>query len=929
MALGPQRAKEVLQEFSQEATVVSALDDAHLATLRRLAMDLDQLEFMPFGQILTTTLRVNGVAAPRLARRGEIQAIIQHVCAGLASGSDLAKAGRFPGVIRGIESAWRELRHVGLGPDDLEKAGLGELAAILREAQDWCAQLSLGDSNTLLRLLADTTLERLTFDRFALFVGDAYRPDIVPFLEQIAAFGAEVTLLVDAAPELFEMPRRVFPAEPPVTAGWADSLFLDDAPEAETPSITVLDVSDPLAEVEWALRRCVELRTQGVLESRMAVYAPDPALYVPLLKASADRFALPIDARVRVPLLTNGFARMISLVVSALGADDARHLPVALDSTYVRADRIDRRELEALVRQAVRLPIGSWTELKEFTEQDPEKLTFLTEILAWREDAASEPRALGVWSSLLHRLTTLEAWQTVDEESERGGDGERDRYAQTALIRAIKDHAAVLDHQESERFTLRQFSLLAQELWEREDMTLPGSRTGLWVTSNPLELGDMDVVVALSMTEGRLPRRRSEHPILGDEARAALAAVRPDLPPLLTSFDEARSQRDTFVRICAAARDHLVLTAARSREQSDQKMSAYLRRLIRIYGERIHSETIPVGRLVPLAENCRILADLQLSESLAGPRKETPPPTLQREEIRDKIRPEFEEKGISIGMLAMASECPFRALAQYRLRLDAGGDGTGLFRLRMLPEQVKLPQIASRDEAELALQQAVADLAVELSTELDDAELTILHAVGERCTEEWLDREFDARALWNIDPELVQKADLSQEPFFATHRVDGVRVKLNGGFAGASRHEDSWILHQYRSSAPREINAERDRAGFLQNVLPLLLLCRTPNPMLMVDGMNGERVLICLKRPAGMRANSSQGFRIISLDVEDHTRFFSQTVAAMAKLAVSALNRADMTALPGEHCQTCAFGELCRVSSVFGEDSGLPGEDAE
>jgi hypothetical protein len=118
-------------------------------------------------------------------------------------------------------------------------------------------------------------------------------------------------------------------------------------------------------------------------------------------------------------------------------------------------------------------------------------------------------------------------------------------------------------------------------------------------------------------------------------------------------------------------------------------------------------------------------------------------------------------------------------------------------------------------------------------------------------------------------------------------------------------------------------------------ILFLALHEQGTNYAIEVDGMDGKRSLLVLSREGfvGLGGDAKSGLRIVDLaqstdDVDSKKRFFEEVKSLLVK-AAERIEKGVIRPTPGDHCEWCDLGELCRSSHFFGEIESPFGEDLE
>ena len=132
------------------------------------------------------------------------------------------------------------------------------------------------------------------------------------------------------------------------------------------------------------------------------------------------------------------------------------------------------------------------------------------------------------------------------------------------------------------------------------------------------------------------------------------------------------------------------------------------------------------------------------------------------------------------------------------------------------------------------------------------------------------------------------------------------------------------VVTSYRTSSPRTQSARDLRFQSKRDRIQIGLLsmaCRRGGQTMgfLVDSIGGERELfVCISSPDDIQelSNLKIKFKRMS-EAED----FGRVALEEAEIAVDAMDRGLVRPVPGDYCEHCAFGELCRRSMEFGEAS--------
>ncbi|MCH7944963.1 MAG: PD-(D/E)XK nuclease family protein [Armatimonadetes bacterium] len=242
------------------------------------------------------------------------------------------------------------------------------------------------------------------------------------------------------------------------------------------------------------------------------------------------------------------------------------------------------------------------------------------------------------------------------------------------------------------------------------------------------------------------------------------------------------------------------------------------------------------------------------------------------------------------------------------------------------PEIVFFAEADDPETARSRLGEAIDKFLRGLYAHLDGWELSMLRAAAERIGDEWIEREFRARELWNLAGGVtVSDVELGEHGLQNTFKIGGKVIKLSARIPSITTTDEFTVLRFFDSSPPnlREIQdvPEDNEDAFLYGLyLMAQYHLERHSPMVEIDGMNGQRVLAGFAPTVdGLARRPAEGLNVHR--VADRPVVFFKNVKARLKQAVVVLEAADMEARPGRHCEFCTYGELCRVSSQFGEQT--------
>ncbi|RYG23693.1 hypothetical protein EON82_13225 [bacterium] len=934
---GPTGLGPIVAKFCRDGEgLLTAFDDAALVSLAALRPD-EECEVIGFPALVQKALMAAGEPHGRLAASGHQQATIAHALSDLPRDSIFGAGANHPGLHRALLRTLHELHAFGIDADEMEALASGlpdplgtKLAEMAVVDQTLIQTLDALGRDTHGRHLK-ACLEALTDAdgedcRALVLVGGERHPARLRWLRWAAEAGWDLTVVVERHAtdgRLFDGAREAeeilgVPAQDVGTGHrLLNNLFARGAHDGPALELAIRSAPDPLAECEWALRGCLEAGPE-----RCGLYIRDLPTYAPLLQAVARRLGVPVCAPQRVPLLTNAFARLTLAVVEFAAGNDVRTLRPVLSSSYLALDGFNRRVVEGGLREAHRMRLLQWDTLNAWAEAHVDRFPWLVKVLQWRESARSAGDDLGGWLDRLRALVHELPWHGA-----YGGeayDPARDVRAFSAMQTALANEASVERAVGAVPLDLSGFARRCRTLWEAADVSVPTPEVGVPVATHASALTGVHTLFVLGMLEGSFPRRASQDPILGDEERRAISRLRPIEPPLPLSVDRAAEERDEFYRVCASATHRLVLSYPQADDSRDNVPAFYLEAAAQAAGGATRTD-LPRTLLAPPRESCLSAADRAMRAALDAPRERPAPAFLSEDSSRIVVAAPPGERTAS--ELRDALRCAFLYAARHRLHLRPNRREQRWHRLRSLPQAARLLSAEDATAAKRALEEALEAELDTLASEVPEWEIPLLRAGGQRLVADWLTREFAARKLWPMDEGTLRL----NVPFGG----EGVRssmplgVTLSGVAPAVSRFGATKTMHLYSGTMPPVKDfTEADRLFFGLHLLAL----HEPGAkvQLEVESTNGRRTRLRLDR-GDIRRLPAAGLDMEWLVDEDDRdlarRVFFEGVKDSLRRALRTVEVGDMRPSPGDPCDTCEFGELCRRSRAFGEDDSPFGAD--
>ena len=928
---------EGLRSCVHSGTVVTAYSDSRLKLAAEVLDDVEDVEFLSFGDLVGQVLRMSGESQDRLVTRAQRDAMTAIACDSLAGDTLLERSSKLPGMAKLISERADELRHFGIGPNALRSVWgrvgnelakkletLAEILELVKDSLDVTHRETVSDR--IARCLEIQSLDKGPLQQVVVIAGPEDLPDFDDWVRWLTAQGVYVDVLIEVIPgrtDLFDMSYRCMSrlgARKPKVAGdrnWFECLFTDGkSPVA--PSTQIFSAPDPLSECEWIVRKCIELHESGATLSSIGVYLRDPNHYAPLLEASASRLGLPLDITRSVPLLSSGLAAVILQALKACTSDDVRHMARLGKTSYCRTGTDEFWELWNQASHLSRGGRDGWADLSAWLQQSPLELPWLKSILAWREECVSGTTRLSKW---LERLRALVGESTIADSSAEGESpiSPRDLRAQTVLQRSLADLAFVYDQAGHRELSLPEFVALAERIWKGESITVRSDHKGVVVCQDETAFPQFEHLFVPGMLEGNMPRRRSEDPLLNDDERAELSVLFGTR--LTTSRDKSHAERDNFVRICAAANKGLVFSYPLSDNERDSIPAFYLEELKRAVNGQVVETRYPRDLIVPPESECVAEQDKAIRSALNGERHYIGVQFLTQPWAKSCVALNWDD-GMTPEELGRLLTCPFQSNFIYRLALQSPLRRVGTWILLDLPGRAGLATASDRDTATKGLMFALEELLDTYSPSLEAWEIALLRSTGERFVSDWVEREFRSRDIWPRSYS-ASNVPLGQNGLRNDPSLNGRKLMLKGSVPGLTIVEGVSIA-QFYEAAP--FKGDKFQESILSSsedfVLGVYLMCqfqRTTNGTgVEVDSTSGSRTLgVLAASRQGFRSDQASGLVTKTLSESPNAMYRSIKNRLNEALNIAAENTAKAT--PGSHCFHCRYGELCRVSSEFGE----------
>lgn len=560
-----------------------------------------------FPDLFKSLLEHSGETLP-LASQPLINRLIQETVDDAVTKGDIpyfAPLQFFPGFILALRDSFAELKRAMVTPQQFTEytstgsAGQKDLARLYAAFQNHLASIGWADSEEInlrtARLLqenqiAASAIRLLIVDGFDSFnnaqfhllkllapqVGemiitfpgalDSRRPAHRRFKESIDR------LISDLSPKLTTLEHN--PYLPPLLQHLEQHIF-DAQPITPIPTDRpiLLEARSPADEAREALRWIKKLIVrENIPLTACAIFTPDPAIYHPLLRASAGEFGIPIRFTLDEPLESSpAITSLVNLLSLQVKGYNSHYLINTLRSPYFEfqldPETIDTFEMISRVAQIVEGQDqweDAWERLELSTEQ--EHLDLDDERNAPLLPRGEDARVLrGLMRSIFETITpsdgsiSLTGWITWLEDLLEKlkfyvlADNERDKSACTAFretLRALVLSESVAGERQvdyGQFFELLQAAVAGEGHREVVTSVQPAMLVGRMTEGRGTRF---QAVALLGLSEGSFPVNERPDPFLDEELRADLGL-------------ESRLQREQaglFYQAVTRADQHLLIT---------------------------------------------------------------------------------------------------------------------------------------------------------------------------------------------------------------------------------------------------------------------------------------------------------------------------------------------------------------------------------
>ncbi len=928
--------------------LVTAWDDSLLVGARAVAPFPESLDFKSFSDVVQRMGLLLRDPTSSLATGAQIEAAIEAACVTLPESSPFFASRIHRGFHQSLYETLEELRQWQIHTIDIEEAAsdvedsdfsqwMLSLAHVSERCEETLAQMGrFLLTRVMQRQLYRTLPPGATMDplpRLLVLAGNKRAPAFCQWLKWVASLGCEVVVVVEslgADHPLFQNAHLVASdlgceLETLGSSTWAQAIFVPDAlPPVESPDVTIITCPDLPTESEWAIRETMKAMDAGTPPDEISIVVLDGQRHVPYLLSASQLHKLPIEARFRWPLKSNSFIRFLLDFLKVLSGTDVRELVPILSSSYLQSDREIHERLRETIFQA-NTSNNPWLSLVNLLREKFDPVPWLGQFVEWRLLNVSERRSMADWGQEFRRIMLMEP---IPDKilSHESLTQDRDVRAKNRAETLLNHHASVYDAADGPKLTLSEFVGRLDRMWGQEEWILPvQAPAGVRLVNQVSQAPTTRVSIVLGMTEGVLPSRRTEDPVLPDVYRHQLNLVLKEHQDLPDSFSKVVGDREKFVRVCSLPSEKLILMSALASEDSLFTPSGFLDEVRRVVGAKCTEMDVTGQEPVPTRDKCVTPRDARLRRALDAEERWNWDPALHEKESADLIRADL-NKPVRPREFAAVLECSFASACRHRLELKDRKSRDLFKTYANMPARARLGQQPDRDQAESAMAAAIKEAIEEIAPKIHPGQLARVDRALRIASDRWIDREFALREMWDLGSSSVQHNVPLGDDTGTRDRLplkSGRKLQFKYKFDTLIQIPDATIGVQYGRSNPiRSGGADiesgsiplLDQPSAFECVLVMMLLAgRDRNAALLFDTQASSLTLSTIADDVPMFLKAKHPDLLVK-----HQRFrgvrneIIRSVMAMLELGADRLVSGDMTPNPGVHCKNCSYGDLCR-----------------
>jgi hypothetical protein len=923
------RLPRIIKEFGASGLVVMSSNNDVIASLRDsaerdecgllAAYESQEFELRTLAEVVRMFGEAAGVALLPVAYSEQQAALAGRAAADLADDSYFGDCRELPGFHSALAATLQELRQeeISLSSDGSLTGKLQQVASLEEKFRLALEDASLTTLTGRIERVVEAKSAKPSGCKRILWVGECeWHRAWLRFAAWIANSGISLALAAERnhhRPGMFPGEAVLRSAFPEASVEDFDSedggplvgLFAENKGGGAAGKVQIVETSDEFLETEWAVRTArTILETDG--PRSVKIFSRDLRTYGPLLQAAARRIDVTLDIARKEPLSANAFARAFESALNLCADGPWQELLDLVRSSYGMVPG-DQQQAVCKALATCRKADNRWTALQALSENESVP-RWLGKLASWRIVAASRERTLADWihglSVLAPRLPFLEMCS------------ERDTAAQDAMIRSL--HTARLLFGAKETLSISDFARVCKETWNNVEFT-SRAKGDIPVVTSPAAIGSAANVIAIGMTEGRFPGRRAEDPILLDRDRTALAASNPAWK-LRTSYDKAEERERDFYRLCVSA-NTIFFSYPVTMEEHPEVPTSYLddirsafpadERAIS-FDERfpLPNEGLQPNELLPALTwhrntdfdpgDLALAMQRQLQESVLNAAEDKLRTTAARDALSSLPNP------LRLADLRTLRRCPFQFIASAKLGLRGRRvNWIG----RALRKTVLNADFFTPDFGRYltSLTTAWSDELDRWSGEVRDEDIAMMEVVGTKALADFAKREFFARKTWSLVPLKVN----------ATFDEAGMYDMLVCGDQTLNFSDRVDFVYSFGPSGRMVLRLDSRSDGFEQarEADTIFLLMKQGDPR--ASASDSPEPQTDGKRYAVVAAGLQMGLataapHLSASNSKEPPNDIRRAAHEDLKSVIALHGGGNVSAIPGEYCQRCDFGSLCR-----------------
>ena len=923
-----------LQRFAElPNATITAFSDAALRFAKDAVGEDAWVEFEPLPSLIRRFLMLTGAESPPIPNSRLRETAVARTLQALPADNFFAGGRWFAGSHQALAKSLEELHSHGLDGNSLRDIAnraaptnpalarkLSDLADIEQMVARTLEELGFGSE---LRLILTCRQAIPDFDGIPapilVIAGDRYPPMRAQWLNWLREQGVDVTVITfrhatraDFFAESESLVRSLQAGGGQVVdigsgSVVANRLFgqttaINDA----AVEVTIVAEADDLAEAEYALRRANDNRTETV------IYARNPG-YIPLLTSASKRLGVPVAFLRRDPLLSNRLAAQTLRLIQTLVDDDIRPFgAIVSQNCGDGGTQAERQQRLGIAREATRHP-DPWRHFSdEIRVRAHESERWILGVLEWREQVAGFIPARD-WLPHYQTLRELLPWRNLEDPEIIA----RDAAAAVVMEQCLAMQASVASLSEDANFDLAEFASICRQIWDGADYSIESSAEDAVPIVTDLDLLPATrTVIAIGLHEGSFPRRPTADVVLSDQDRRDIAALAPEFVPLETTLEAASRERTDFYRLATATGNRLVASYPRQSGRRTCFPAIFLDRLADAAGIAFS----PVTELHPLAPtDSPLLADQRLRVALDGPRHIPPAPEVSSETAR--ILSGRANQPVRYQSVYWTVTCPFRFIFADRTPIRPRGARMRWQRLAQVPQSARIAAVPS-DELEPRLLESLNSTVSDWSPATLDWELRTLEQSRESLTMGWANRERASRNRWR---RINTRTNVPFDTFNSVLQRKVPGLSLDGSVPAVSESDRRTVVQLYEVGRKPDLQKVPSAwwryailwAAFDQNDRAAALEVDFTNDVRFVFTVGSD-----LNDGVAWASNGEVSRQRLDSNPVDDTnprREVWEKIWAMLKEAKASIHAGHATPIPGDYCDGCAYGELCRRHRDFGD----------